>query len=225
METLLGVPEDTHVAMKASILDLIAELAQWLNKHSQFLGERACQLLEQATVLECVVSLSLVWCTLLSPSLPSPLLSSPLLPILCVSKDKVLAFILSGLRNRAISTHAAWAIQAICEHCRESMVQNLDGLLQVEWVGQDGSGRGRTVVGGAVERRLILRAGLVCCEVLCACCCVLCLLLQIVEAGDSLGITPEAVTGLYKSEGLLNVPHPPGAKCPSPPQVRPVWCV
>lgn len=102
METLLGVPEDTHVAMKASILDLIAELAQWLNKHSQFL-------------------------------------------------DKVLAFILSGLRNRAISTHAAWAIQAICEHCRESMVQNLDGLL------------------------------------------------QIVEAGDSLGITPEAVTGLYKS--------------------------
>ena len=42
METLLGVPEDTHVAMKASILDLIAELAQWLNKHSQFLGERAC---------------------------------------------------------------------------------------------------------------------------------------------------------------------------------------
>ena len=169
METLLGVPEDTHVAMKASILDLIAELAQWLNKHSQFLGERACQLLEQATVLECVVSLSLMWCTLLSPSLsspllfplplssspslslfsPSPLLPSPPLSTLCVSTDKVLAFILSGLRNRAISTHAAWAIQAICEHCRESMVQNLDGLLQVEWVGQDSSGRGRTVVGGA----------------------------------------------------------------------------
>ena len=75
METLLGVPEDTHVAMKASILDLIAELAQWLNKHSQFLGECVCQLLEQATVLECVVSLSLMWCTLLSPSLSSPLLS------------------------------------------------------------------------------------------------------------------------------------------------------
>ena len=52
--------------------------------------------------------------------------------------DKVLAFILAGLRSRAISTHAAWAIQAICEHCRESMVQNLDGLLQVgEGVGQD----------------------------------------------------------------------------------------
>ena len=45
--------------------------------------------------------------------------------------DKVLAFILAGLRNREISTRAAWAIQAICEHCRESMVQNLDGLLQV----------------------------------------------------------------------------------------------
>ena len=75
-------------------------------------------------------------------------------------------------------------------------------------------------VGGAGQWReglYVLRAGLVCCEVLCACCCVLCLLLQIVEAGDSLGITPEAVTGLYKSERLLNVPHPPGAKCPSPP--------
>ena len=105
------------------------------------------------------------------------------------------------------------------------MVQNLDGLLQVEWVGQDSSGRGRTVVGGVVERRRLLRTGLVCCELLCTCCSVLCLLLQIVEAGDSLGITPEAVTGLYKSERLRNVPHPPGAKCPSPSQVQPVWCV
>jgi transportin-3 len=102
MDSLLTLPPGTHVAVQATVLDLLAELAPWINKHSEFL-------------------------------------------------DRVLAFILVGLRSRDLSTHAAFAIQAICSACQESMKQHFEGLL------------------------------------------------QIVEAGDSLGISPDAVTGLYKS--------------------------
>ena len=38
MDSLLTLPPGTHVAVQATVLDLLAELAPWINKHSEFLG-------------------------------------------------------------------------------------------------------------------------------------------------------------------------------------------
>ena len=116
MDSLLTLPPGTHVAVQATVLDLLAELAPWINKHSEFLGT--------ASMCVCVcVCVCVCLCHYLSATpLPSPPLPPP---------DRVLAFILVGLRSRDLSTHAAFAIQAICSACQESMKQHFEGLLQV----------------------------------------------------------------------------------------------
>ena len=42
METLLSIPEDSHLAIRVAVLDLISPLAEWLKLHTEFLGKRYC---------------------------------------------------------------------------------------------------------------------------------------------------------------------------------------
>ena len=70
METLLGIPDDTHVAIKASILDLIAELARWLNKHSQFLGQPCGIVCVPTAEAGCCALMMCCACLVVHPPLP-----------------------------------------------------------------------------------------------------------------------------------------------------------
>lgn len=38
VQAILGLPDQVHVAVKSTSIRLIGELAEWLNKHPQFIG-------------------------------------------------------------------------------------------------------------------------------------------------------------------------------------------
>ena len=47
------------------------------------------------------------------------------------SPDTVLQFILDGLKIQSVASHAAKAVQKVCQKCRKRMAPHFDGLLQV----------------------------------------------------------------------------------------------
>ncbi|CAI8023945.1 Transportin-3 [Geodia barretti] len=79
---LLSIPPDTHCAVRATTLDLIGELAEWIDNHHDVL-------------------------------------------------DTVLQFILDGLKIQSVASHAAKAVQKVCQKCRKRMAPHFDGLLQI----------------------------------------------------------------------------------------------
>ena len=59
-----------------------------------------------------------------------PNLHSPI-PHSAIPPDTVLQFILDGLKIRSVASHAAKAVQRVCQKCKSRMAPHFDGLLQV----------------------------------------------------------------------------------------------